>query len=347
MHRKTLLKLVFSLPIALTLSLASSCTNTTVAGFHSDSIGPSKPWTAVPQPDPSALRFALIGDRTGLARPGVFEQALRQIGWMQPEFLISVGDLVEGYAQDRGTLEGEWQHIEQAIAGFDRPFFYIPGNHDLGNDLALDIWKQRRGTPWYHFIYKDVLFLCMDTEDPPAPMPEEMLRGFREMAAGMARDPEGTERALHEALARVNADREKGDAFGGALLNSARFSQAQLDYFRRVIRDNASVRWTFVLMHKPAWDTPDSGFGEIEALLADRPHTVVAGHNHYYRHESRAGRDYITMGTAGAVSHQEGPGRMDHIAWVTLDAQRGPHIALIRLTGLLDVKGESGQTLAR
>lgn len=315
-------------------------------GFRSDATGAASPWTAVPQHDPAALRFVLIGDRTGLARPGVFEQAVRQIGWLQPEFVVNVGDLLEGYTEDRAALEGEWRHIEQAISELDRPFFFVPGNHDLGNGTMLELWKQRRGAPWYYFVYKDVLFLCMDTEDPPMPMPEEMAKGFRETVRRMAVDPLGTERALHEQLAQVNTDRDKGAPAGGEALNAARFSEQQIGYFRRVIREHEKVRWTFVLMHKPAWDTPDSNFREIEALLASRPYTVVAGHNHYYRHETRQGRDYITMGTAGGISHQEGVGRMDHIAWVTLNA-KAPRIALIKLTGLLDTSGQSGQTLAR
>lgn len=347
MHRRNIFALFCFAWIAVLVEVTTSCSSVTVAGFRSDRSGPLTPWTATPKPDPSALRFAVIGDRTGLARPGVFEQAVQQVGWMQPELVINVGDLIEGYAGDRSTLEHEWQHIEQAITSLDRPFFFVPGNHDLGNDLSLDIWKQRRGTPWYHFVYKDVLFLCMDTEDPPVPMPEEMLEGFRKMAADMVTDPESTEHKLREGLARVNAEREEGKAFGGSLLNSARFGEEQRAYFRQVIRDNPDVRWTFVLMHKPAWDTADSGFNEIEALLATRSYTVIAGHNHYYRHENRKGRDYITMGTAGAISHQEGRGKMDHIAWITIEAEKAPSIAQIRLTGLFDVSGESGQTLAR
>jgi len=99
-------------------------------------------------------------------------------------------------------------------------------------------------------------------------------------------------------------------------------------------------------MHKPAWTLASSQFDRIEAMLGDRPYTVVAGHNHYYRHETRNGRDYIQMGTAGGSSHQEGAGAMDHIAWVTVDGA-GPRYALVKLTGLLDKTGESGQTLAR
>lgn len=336
-------RLIRIVPLAAIILIAACASS---PAFRSGTHRAQTPWTAAPHNDPTALRFAIIGDRTGLARPGVFEQAVRQIGWMQPEFVINVGDLIEGYTEDRAALEGEWRHIEQAIAELDRPFFFIPGNHDLGNEAMLEIWRKRRGTPYYHFIYKDVLFLCMDTEDPPMPMPDEMATGFHEMVRRLAVDPAGTERALHEQLARVNADREKGAPAGGAALNAARFSAPQIEYFRRVLGAHEKVRWTFVLMHKPAWDTPDSRFGEIEALLASRPYTVVAGHNHYYRHETRKGRDYIAMGTAGAISHQDGPGRMDHIAWVTVNAG-APRIALIRLTGLLDTSGESGQTLAR
>lgn len=107
------------------------------------------------------------------------------------------------------------------------------------------------------------------------------------------------------------------------------------------------VRWTFVLMHKPAWQLKSAEFAKIEAALGEHNYTVIAGHNHYYTHEERNGRDYITMGTIGAISHQKGPGEMDHLAWVTLEEGAGPSIALVKLNGLLDRKGESGQTLAK
>lgn len=336
-------------PSRIIACLASTVLLTACAAapeFRSDVAGASAPWTAIPRNDPAALRFVIIGDRTGLARPGVFEQAIRQIEWLQPEFVINVGDLLEGYTEDRATLESEWQHIEGVISEFDRPFFFVPGNHDLGNELMLELWKQRRGTPYYHFLYKDVLFLCMDTEDPPMPMPADMAQGFRDTVRRMASDPVGTEQALHEQLARVNADRQQNAPAGGSALNSARFSDQQIEYFRRVLHEHAEVRWTFVLMHKPAWETQNSRFPQIERLLASRPYTVIAGHNHNYKRESRQGRDYLTMGTAGAIAHGEGAGNMDHIAWVTLNAA-APRVALIKLTGLLDSSASSGQQLAR
>lgn len=304
--------------------------------------GAAAPWTSPPTAEPETLRFAIVGDRTGLARPGVFEQAITQLGWMKPEFVINVGDLIEGYTEDEAALGAEWAQIESAVAKLDVPFIYVPGNHDLGNPVMLRQWRERRGQPYYAFEFKNILFLCLDTEDPPMPMPEETARQFRSILKGMAADPIGTEKMVHAQLAQVN----KGRAADTGGINSPRFSDDQVEFVRRTLAANRDVRWTFVLMHKPAWTLKSAAFDRIEAMLADRPYTVVAGHNHYYRHELRNGRDYIQMGTAGGISHQDGPGKMDHVAWVTVD-KSGPRYALIKLTGLLDTDGESGQTLAR
>lgn len=317
------------------------------AGFSGAAPGPA-PWTKAPVNDPQTLRFAVIGDRTGLARPGVFEQAIVQVDQMQPEFLINVGDLIEGYTKDAGEISGEWAHIEEAIGKLRAPFFYVAGNHDLGNDVLLSAWKEKRGEPYYQFVYKNVLFLVLDTEDPPRDMSPAFASQFRQMAAGMAKDPVATEKAMAQYLGQVNTDREKGSPADPemAALSAARFSRKQVDFALKALADHRDVRWTFVLMHKPAWKLNSAEFGKIEAALADRPYTVIAGHNHYYAFEKRNGRDYLTMGTAGAVSHQHGPGEMDHIAWVTVK-DGAPDIALIKLNGLLNREGDSGQTMAR
>lgn len=42
------------------------------------------------------FRFSILGDRTGGARPGVYEQAGREIDQLQPDFVMHVGDLIEG-----------------------------------------------------------------------------------------------------------------------------------------------------------------------------------------------------------------------------------------------------------
>ncbi len=43
------------------------------------------------------------------------------------------------------------------------PFFYVPGNHDIAGEASAQVWKERFGPAYYHFIYRDVLFLCLNS----------------------------------------------------------------------------------------------------------------------------------------------------------------------------------------
>src|SRR5688500_14050013 len=45
---------------------------------------------------PEEFRFAIVSDRTGAHRDGIFSQAVEKLNLMQPEFVLSVGDLIEG-----------------------------------------------------------------------------------------------------------------------------------------------------------------------------------------------------------------------------------------------------------
>ena len=76
----------------------------------------------------------------------------------------------------------------------------------------------------------------------------------------------------------------------------------------------------------------------IQELLKPRDHTFFAGHLHYYDYDNIDGREHITMGPAGASFHHEGPGNVDHIAWVTM-TEDGPEIGNIALKGIFDRKG--------
>ncbi len=117
--------------------------------------------------DSTEFQFAIVSDRTGGHRPRIFSQAVERLNLLQPEFVLSVGDLIEGGNKTPQQLAAEWEEFDGYVARLKMPFFYVPGNHDTGNAATDEFWRARFGRRWYHFVYRDVLFLCLNTDDPP------------------------------------------------------------------------------------------------------------------------------------------------------------------------------------
>jgi hypothetical protein len=127
------------------------------------------PWTNLRlNNDPADFQFAVVSDRTGGHRPRVFAQAVEQLNLLQPQFVLSVGDLIEGYSEDRPRVEGEWREFQTYLSKLQMPFFYVPGNHDVSNALQGKLWQEKFGRRHYHFVYRNVLFLILNSDDPPA-----------------------------------------------------------------------------------------------------------------------------------------------------------------------------------
>ena len=125
------------------------------------------PWTNLRLNDAAEnFHFVVVSDRTGGNRGRIFSQAMEQINLLQPSFVISVGDLIQGYSKDKATLAKEWKELQGYTSKLQMPFFYVPGNHDVANAVESDEWKSRFGRAYYHFLYKDTLFLAMNTDDP-------------------------------------------------------------------------------------------------------------------------------------------------------------------------------------
>jgi hypothetical protein len=117
--------------------------------------------------DRSEFQFAIISDRTGGHRARVFARAVDQLNLLQPEFVLSVGDLIEGYTTNKEVLTREWREFQGYLARLEMPFFFVPGNHDLANRVEDKLWKEKFGRSYYEFVYRNVLFLMLNSEDPP------------------------------------------------------------------------------------------------------------------------------------------------------------------------------------
>lgn len=301
--------------------------------YDTSELSSAKPWTSEDfVNDPENFQFAIIGDRTGGANvQGTFELAIGQINLLQPEFVINVGDIIEGYTDDKTELGEQWAEIEAWTAQLDMPFFYTMGNHDVSNEAAKEVWLERYGAGYYYFRYQDVLFMVLSSEDGSRPEPPAEMKESIELYNRLqVEDPAEAQRMLAEFM--------KDESVVAGLSTPVEFPEQQMAWIERTLAENEDVRWTFVFTHEPCWENPSASFKAVQELLSDRPFTWFAGHLHYYDYDNIDGSEYITMGPAGASWHHDGPGNVDHMTWVTM-TDTGPQIGNIALKGLFDRKG--------
>src|SRR4051794_16241437 len=80
-------------------------------------------------------RFVILGDRTGEAQPGVYEQVWRGSAAEKPEFAGSVGDSIQGLSD--ATAASEWAAFERLRSPYRAiPLYLAPGNHDVWSELS-------------------------------------------------------------------------------------------------------------------------------------------------------------------------------------------------------------------
>ena len=180
---------VLSLALAIFVGTAATHPESSEKGAELRITHGVNPWTHLDlRNDPHHFQFAIVTDRTGGHRPGVFEDAVTKLNLLQPEFVVSVGNLIEGYTEDLEQLHAEWREFEGFVEQLEMPFFYVPGNHDISNPVMAKEWARRFGASYYHFVYRDVLFLCLNTEDqPPRNLSEEQITF---VADGLAEHPD-------------------------------------------------------------------------------------------------------------------------------------------------------------
>jgi hypothetical protein len=323
---------VIRMPLLLVVcGILGACTadidaNDTSA-FSSGVSGEVRPWKHERFDSESGkFTFAVFADLTGGERPDIFDIAVAQLNLLRPELIMNVGDLIEGDAPDIDGLNEQWDIFDERAARARAPIFYAGGNHDLTGDALRAVWEARNGPRYYHFVYKDVLFLVLDTEDNTSERVAEI--SAARSAAIEIYKTEGME-AFRQTEYWKMPERTSGT-----------ISKEQSDYFIQAIARNSDVRWTFLFVHKPAWTNENNAtFEAIESALSDRPYTVFNGHVQAYGYEERLGRDYIQVATTGGEQFPDLGRSMDHVTLVTVD-EDGVDIVNLLLAGILDKTGK-------
>lgn len=247
---------------------------------------------------PNSFQFAIVSDRTGGRRPGVFSRAVEKINLLQPEFVLSVGDLIEGYSEDPGAWALEWSEFESKLTRLQMPFFFCPGNHDIANIPMSKEWYRKFGRTYYEFRYQDCLFVVLNTEDEPQNDREYFFK------------PE------QRAWLKQTLDNHKDVRWTFVFLHKP----------------------VWAIKSKLSEHTPAAlGWEDVETSLQGRKYTVFSGHNHVYAKTTRNDMDYYILATTGGASTMTGlkDGKFDHFVWVTM-RESEPVVANILLDGVED-----------
>lgn len=125
-------------------------------------------------PAPDSFRFVVLGDRTGEARPGVYEQVWREAAAEDPAFVLSVGDTIQGL--NDATAEAEWQEVQRILAPYKRfPLYLAPGNHDIWSQRSEELYRKHTARALhYSFDHGPAHFTILDNSRSEEFSAEEM-----------------------------------------------------------------------------------------------------------------------------------------------------------------------------
>ena len=224
--------------------------------------------------------FAVLGDRTGGPSEGVqiLAQAVDEINLLDPDLVMTVGDMIQGYNGQVGWLMQmrEYRHI---MEGLHMPWFPVAGNHDIywrGQGMPPgeheSNYEQHFGPLWYAFEHKGAWFIILYSDEG---------------------NPQTGEKATNKAL-------------------SQQMSQRQFDWLADTLGQCSKASHVFVFLHHPRWLGGQYGddWEKVHRLLvgAGNVKAVFAGHIHRMRYDGiRDGIEYVTLATTGGSQNGRSP----------------------------------------
>ena len=274
--------------------------------FHSDIAPGAVPWTHLGfANNPGNFHFAIVSDRCGGHRLGVFETALARLNLLQPEFVICVGDLIEGYTTKPEDLDAMWSEFDGFTKRLTMPFFHVAGNHDVSNAFMRKYYEKKFGQTYFHFVYKNVLFLCLNSQD-----------GYDEGGGYLTAISKDQREYVRHVL-----EKNKGVRWTFVFMHQPLWLNEEGNF--ETARKKGTVPET-------------TGFSELQKMLAGRDFTLFTGHFHDYAKYERNGKAYYVLATTGGASSLRGPfyGELDEIVWMTM-TDTGPVMANLSLNGIL------------
>jgi hypothetical protein len=111
--------------------------------------------------------FAVLGDRTGGESESwkIFDRAVADINRLKPDFVVMIGDVIEGGASSLAQIEARWEEARSHLDSLRVPLFVVPGNNDIWDRTSYSVWKRVMGDTYLAFTYKGCRFILLNSEE--------------------------------------------------------------------------------------------------------------------------------------------------------------------------------------
>ena len=116
----------------------------------------------------SDFPFAVVSDNSGGMRPGIFKDAVGKVNLLQPLVCHVRRRPCRGIRGERGGVRTQFDELSSEIGVAGRAVFrHRRQSRCLSAHDARLRHQPRYGRPYYSFVYGDVLFVVLDTQDGP------------------------------------------------------------------------------------------------------------------------------------------------------------------------------------
>ncbi|MDH4156491.1 MAG: metallophosphoesterase [candidate division Zixibacteria bacterium] len=118
--------------------------------------------TAAGKPAEAPIRFAILGDLTGTPNPDIYAKIVIEIERLKPDFVMTVGDMIEGPVPDTTVMNEEWREYASLVESLTPPLYFTPGNNDIFNDFSEAWYRQHVAEPYYSFDHSGLHIIILD-----------------------------------------------------------------------------------------------------------------------------------------------------------------------------------------